>query len=97
MNELQSMDMRPLSTLEGIGNFDILPLPQQESFTTRDRINTQNLLPMVLFHDQHQICPAEVRNRELRSAMCFKIQTFSPQQRSHGLIYRMIDQRAGAR
>lgn len=71
--------MRLMSTAKRIRNFDIQPMPQQKDFATRRRIDIQNLLPMVLFHYQHQICPTNLFNAQLNSPMRLEIKPVGQQ------------------
>ncbi len=85
--------MRLFSAPIWIGDFNIQPMSQQKCFATRRRINIQNNLSMMLFHNQYQIGPSQMLKGELHGAMRLEIGTaVSTQLCLGGLVDRMVNQ-----
>ena len=84
--------MRLVTLPVRVWDFCAAPVAKQKGFATGSGVKLQNRLPMMLFHDHDQVCPAQVFWRELGGPMRCQVNALCLHHAQRGFICRMVDQ-----
>ncbi len=97
VNQIVGRCVGGVATAVGVGNLKLVPVAEQKGFAAGGRVETKDVVEVVLFHDQDEIGPAGVLPLDLLRAVGLHGHLAGFHEGERGVIGGVIDERANAR